>query len=272
MNDITILIPIHVWGEDVKAELLKAVSSVEKAQEEYKNGELIIEYVISSKLKKEVNLPTTNLKNSTVWNDGETDFCSQVNLGVDNVKTDFFSILEFDDEYLPKWFKHFSDYYYGNEEISAFLPINIVHTNRKNYMFGNEFGLSNAFITEKAEDTDDIGIINFDRLENCSVFNLTGAVISTQDFIKAGKYKPSIKVSFNYEMLLRMTKKGMKCMVVPKEGYLHNLGREGSLTYVYNKELTDEEIQKWFELAFNECIYDEDRKKTIIKDETIVLK
>ena len=28
--------------------------------------------------------------------------------------------MEFDDEYMSKWFKHVSDYYYGNEEISAF--------------------------------------------------------------------------------------------------------------------------------------------------------
>lgn len=272
MKDITIMIPIHTWDMNVQAELANAVLSVEKAQKEYTKGKLIIEYVAPEDVFSKAELPNTKLETYKCVNKGETDFCSQVNCGVDEVKTDFFSILEFDDEYMSKWFKHVSDYYYGNEEISAFLPINIVHSNKTNYMFGNEFGLSNAFITEDSEDTDELGIINFKRLENCSVFNLTGAVISKADFIKAGKYKPSIKVSFNYELLLRMTSKGMKCMVVPKEGYIHNLGREGSLTQTYNETLTDSDIQKWFELAFIEHQYDEDRKKSIVKDETVVLK
>jgi hypothetical protein len=53
-------------------------------------------------------------------------------------------------------------------------------------------------------------------------------------------------------------------MVVPKEGYVHEIGREGSLTDTYNKTLSDEEINKWFELAFREYVYDTDRNKDII--------
>jgi hypothetical protein len=114
------------------------------------------------------------------------------------------------------------------------------------------------------DDKDDVGIINFKRIEKCSVFNLTGAIFNRNDFIKVGKYKPSIKVAFNYELLLRLTSKGLKCMVVPKEGYVHEVGREGSLTDTYNKTLSDEEINKWFELAFREYVYDTDRNKDII--------
>jgi hypothetical protein len=93
---------------------------------------------------------------------------------------------------------------------------------------------------------------------------LTGAIFNKSDFIKVGKYKPSIKVAFNYELLLRLTNKGLKCMVVPKEGYVHNVGREDSLTDYYNKNLTPDEVTKWFELAFREYIFDNDRNKDII--------
>jgi hypothetical protein len=187
-----------------------------------------------------------------------------INFGVDNISTDYFSILEYDDTYRKKWFKLANDYFYGNESISIFLPLNAIHTGNKNWQFGNEFGLSNAFITDDVDDKDDVGIINFKRIEKCSVFNLTGAIFNRNDFIKVGKYKPSIKVAFNYELLLRLTSKGLKCMVVPKEGYVHEVGREGSLTDTYNKTLSDDEINKWFELAFREYVYDTDRNKDII--------
>ena len=78
--------------------------------------------------------------------------------------------------------------------------------------------------------------------------------------------KPSIKVSFNYEFLLRTTHNGLKVYVVPKEGYTHVVGRKNSLTDEYNNTLSDTEIQKWFELAVREYPYKEDRKKDIIVD------
>ena len=78
-------------------------------------------------------------------------------------------------------------------------------------------------------------------------------------------FKPSIKVAFNYELLLRMTKKELKVYVVPKEGYTHVIGREDSLTDEYNKTLTNEEIRKWFDLAKIECVFTEDRKTNIEK-------
>ena len=104
------------------------------------------------------------------------------------------------------------------------------------------------------------------------MINITGAIINTQDFIKCGKYKPSIKAAFNYELLLRMTGKfELKAMVVPKEGYIHNLGRVGSLTDEYNKTMSIDEVNKWFGLALRESIHVEDRKKDIstIKEEDV---
>lgn len=263
MKDITIIIPIHVYNETAKELLTKALKSVEECRNKYADGKLPVVIVTPN------SIPEDDVKKiipdiTVLLNKGKSDFCSQINYAVDCIDTEYFSILEFDDEYRPKWFKLANDYFYGNESISIFLPLNAVHSNYKNWQFGNEFGLSNTFITDDADDTDDVGIINFKRLEKCSVFNLTGAIFNRNDFIKVGKYKPSIKVAFNYELLLRLTNKGLKCMVVPKEGYIHNVGREDSLTDIYSKTLTNDEINEWFELAFREYLYDEDRNKNII--------
>ena len=267
MKDVTIIIPVHEYNDTVDTLLKKALESVSDCRKEFKDGHLPVVIVAPRKLDDILThsdicqfIPETKI----IWNEGNTDFCSMINFGVDNINTDYFSILEYDDTYRKKWFKLANDYFYGNESISIFLPLNVIHTGNKNWQFGNEFGLSNAFITDDVDDTDDVGIINFKRIEKCSVFNLTGAIFNRNDFIKVGKYKPSIKVAFNYELLLRLTSKGLKCMVVPKEGYVHEVGREGSLTDTYNKTLSDEEIKKWFELAFREYVYDTDRNKDII--------
>lgn len=279
MNDITIILPLHIFNDEVKPLLDNALNSVNECAKLYKHGKLTVLFSVAKEIETEFLPYMSNLltyssvgKFDVFVNEGDTDFCSQVNGAVDKVDTDFFSILEFDDEYTPKWFNMAHDYYYGNETVSAFLPVNLTHDDSGKWGYSNEMALSPAFITPDANDKDDVGIINRLRLEHCSLFNLTGAIINTQDFIKCGKYKPSIKAAFNYELLLRMTGKfELKAMVVPKEGYIHHLGRVGSLTDEYKKTLSVDEVNKWFGLALRENIHVEDRKKDIstIKEEEV---
>ena len=189
---------------------------------------------------------------------GKYDFCSQVNFAVDSVETEFFSILECDDTYAPKWFKMAHDYYKTNEDVGVFLPVNIQWNNgRAQWQYNNEIALASSF-------SNDMGFIDKDGLDVCSTFNLTGAIINTKNFIEVGKYKPSIKFAFNYELMLRFADNGKKMMVVPKEGYNHHVGRENSLTDIYAKEIPESEIQLWFDLAKREYPYKIDRWKTIV--------
>ena len=82
--------------------------------------------------------------------------------------------------------------------------------------------------------------------------------------------KLTSKLAFNYEYLLRATNpksethKAVKVYVIPKEGYYHDIFRPGSLIDQYEKELTDDTTELWFDLAKREHFYDEDRKKDII--------
>ena len=70
---------------------------------------------------------------------------------------------------------------------------------------------------------------------------------------------------------MRLTKKELKVFVVPKEGYIHVIGRKGSLTDEYEKTLSADEINKWINLAKSEYMFTNDRKTDIskIKNETM---
>lgn len=263
MKDITIIIPLH----DVSAPYIemskKALDSVKKCEEHYKSGKLIPMFVIPSGYDCPVFEGYENI--TFITNGGKTDFCSQVNKGVSETKTDYFSILEVDDTYAPKWFKMCEEYWNSNEDVSIFLPINVQsNADHTKWQYANELPLAMSFSNE-------IGVIDKDCLENCSTFNLTGAVFNTSDFIEAGMLKPSIKVAFYYELMLRYAEQGLKMLVVPKEGYYHVIGRKDSLSDIYAKEIPDNEISLWFDLAKRECVYKTDRWKTIVmpKKETL---
>ncbi len=278
MKDIEIIVPVHLYDEEIKKMLTSAIGSVFEAQKLYTYGTLSCIIVYAKNLSETTLISDMNaefdgkIEIKFVENDGETDYCSQVNFGVQNVTTDYFSILEFDDAFVPKWFEIAHRYFYGNESISVFLPINLFHDGYfEKWQYGNTMAISPMFITPDEKDTDEIGIINYMRLEKCSLFNITGGIFNTKDFKSVGMYKPSIKVAFNYEFLLRLTKMGLKAMVIPKEGYIHGIGRKNSLTEIYTNELTEKETEKWFNLALRECVYKEDRKKDIsnIKEEIV---
>ena len=129
--------------------------------------------------------------------------------------TEFFSILEFDDWYSPKWFNMFDEYYNTNEDVSAFLPINVVHNQKESTSeLVNEIVWASSFSSE-------MGVIDFECLD---------------------------------------------IYVIPKEGYHHELFRDGSLIDQYVKEIPEDTNPLWFELAKREYPYDEDRNKGIIEE------
>lgn len=261
MKDITVIIPILLDAYDAgNSELLNsAVESVKEAAANYKEGNVKLMIVRPEEDSRD-DMEFQGIKYKYVYNPGKTDFCSQVNYAVDFVDTPYFSILEFDDKYSKIWFKMFGQYYVTNEDVSVFLPINIQYNaDHTKWQYGNEIALSVSFCKD-----DEIGLINKESLENYYMFNLTGAIINTEDFISVGKYKPSIKLAFNYELMMRMAEEKMKMYVIPKEGYYHVMNRKGSLTDIYATEIPEHEVALWFDLAKRECAYKIDRWKTIV--------
>lgn len=278
MKDITILIPIHEYSNELEKYLKESLISVAECQKYYKEfGNLIVKIIIpkNEDLVNEdktfedflINIldevkKTNGLEESSVCkrNNELKSFCIQINEGVTEfVNTDYFSILEYDDLYYKKWFSMAHRYWESNQDVSMFLPLNININDDKNIediSFTNEMPLATSFSNE-------LNMIDFDCLQDVSNFNITGGIINTKDFINIGMFKPSIKLAFNQELLLRMTDKKLKIMVVPKEGYYHTINRKNSLTDNYTNTMTNNEAIKWFELAKRECVYKNDRKKTI---------
>ena len=76
--------------------------------------------------------------------------------------------------------------------------------------------------------------------------------------------KSSIKLTFNYEFLLRATYNDCVIMSIPKVGYKHTNQRTNSLFWDYkfktDVKLNPEEAQFWVELAKKEYFFTSDRE------------
>jgi hypothetical protein len=145
-------------------------------------------------------------------------------------------------------------------ETSVLLPLEDIYDyqNGKYIGFGNEAPWASSF-------SDELGYIDKGCLENYFNFYLTGGVFNTDDWNDVGGLKPSIKLTFWYEFLLRLTNKGKKVFVMPKVGYVHMMGRKGSLMEKYREQMDADESKFWFDTAKQEYFYKDDRNKTYTK-------
>ena len=99
-NTVTTIIPVHRLNENEKDYFAKAIASIREQKELPTKVMLVVPK--DSEIKKTLESYDYDDKIkeiiSIVENDGKTDFCSQINFGVSKIDTEWFSILEFDDE------------------------------------------------------------------------------------------------------------------------------------------------------------------------------
>ena len=192
--------------------------------------------------------------------EGGSTFAELVENGVNAFKNNpdvkWFSILEFDDTYTSIWLDNAKKYIEFMPDVSVFMFMEDItdFDNGKYIGFGNAEAWASSFSNE-------IGYIDNDCLQNYFDFYLTGSIFNIKDWLEVGGLKPSIKITFWYEWMLRATSKGKKIFVIPKVGYNHSLGRKNSLVEKYKAEISKEESQWWFDLAKRESFFKEDRKK-----------
>ena len=185
------------------------------------------------------------------WKD-EPNFCSQINYGVENSTSEWVSFFEFDDEYSSIWFKNVNRYVKSYKDVEAFLPI-VVDIDDK----GVFAGFTNE-ATFAANFSPDMGILTNETLQNYQNFQSSGMVIKKSIFEQYGKFKPSIKLTFVYEFMLRMTHNSVKIMTIPKIGYKHVNLREGSIFWNYKNGsdvMVPDEIKFWIESAKKEYFF-----------------
>lgn len=121
MKNITILLPIHNLDVDESIMLGNALTSIEEFYNDIKLT-IICPPIVEEKLKTfdfgqklEVKI-LPNLSN-------DYSFTSQVNIGIDDCDTEWFTIMEIDDTYNQSWIKTMNDYIKTNPNVDIFLPI-----------------------------------------------------------------------------------------------------------------------------------------------------
>jgi hypothetical protein len=250
-NKITVILPIHKMDESISSYFEKAVKSVET--QKVLPEELLIVVPKGLTINEEV---LKNLKYRIIENEGQTDFCSQINFGVENVKTSHFSILEVDDEYSKIWFDNVNKHILAYDEVDMFLPIVLdVNVENRFLHFTNEPVWAKDF-------SDKLGFLDNDALLNFPNFQLSGSVIKVESFKSVGGLKPSVRLHFVYEFLLRMSYYDKKIMTVPKLGYKKTNMRPDSLFFnYYNSEEKIDAIEArfWYNTARKECYFRNDR-------------
>ena len=263
-KDITVIVPLHIYDEKIADMVDNAIQSVPKD----------IKVIISTDSKFDIRTSTVKDKRVTwVANETEdTSFQNLVNLGVKAVKTKWFSILEFDDVYTPNWFKNFEEYQEYNQQYNVYFPIVDLYNTEdediepKFVGYGNEAPWAASF-------SETIGVIDEKSLDNFFDFYPTGGLFNKEVWEEVGGLKSNIKLTFWYEFMLRLIhSKGGNIFVVPKIGYVHGLGRKGSLLEHYRETMKKEESEFWFKAAKKESYFKEAREieytpKTTVKAE-----
>ena len=263
MKQITVIIPLNKYDDTVKELLGMSINSFIETS---KNVESVLMFVGPKDVISNVTDDglTDKIKENVIFVENEdTWFSTQINKAVKKVETDYFSILEYDDEYTPIWFDNVSKYIEAGEDISVYLPLTEIfdyqHKEDGPIGYVNESVWASSF-SEK------LGYFDHECLQDYLIFNTTGGVFRTKDFLEIGSLKESIKLSFWYEFLLRAINKDKNIFVIPKVGYFHVVNRNGSLATEYAQTMDDRESDFWIELARKEYLYKTDRKKSYDKN------
>lgn len=254
MNKITTIIPVDKFDENIKSMLEMAVKShVETSKDNPADLMFVGPKEVLDQVKELKLADAEYVENENSW------FSAQINTAVKKVKTDYFAILEYDDEFSPIWFKNVEKYIETGDDIAVYLPLTEVfdyqHKEQGPIGYVNEAVWASSF-SEK------LGYFDNECLQDYLIFNTTGGVFRTKDFVEVGGLKESMKLSFWYEFLLRAINKDKNIFVIPKVGYFHTVNRNESLASHYAQTMSDRESEFWVELARKEYLYKTDRKKT----------
>lgn len=256
VKNLTIIIPVHVFDDTVKSLLEEAVDSISEPMPTI----IVAPKDVLAKIRETESIG--NRANINFIQSTKEDFCNQVNSALKSCETEYFTILEYDDKFTPNFLKNFKKYTEAYKDVFGFLSlvevIDYEHKDAGPIGYINEVFWASSF-------SEVLGYLDLDSVMNFLSINVTGAVFKTQEFIEIGGLKPSIKIAFWHEFILRAIHKEKKLFVIPKVGYMHTINRPDSLSDINQKTISEEEAEWWVELAQQEYYYTKDRKKTYEK-------
>jgi hypothetical protein len=260
-SNITVIIPVHQLQTEGITELFQnALISVQIQKVLPDEVIVVVPYVNNnvlhdvSEILDKPELAAIKTITRIVEHDKGMDFASQVNYGVSQAKTEWVTILEYDDELANIWLKNVVEYRKAFPTVGLFMPI-VVDVDAAGQFIGftNEAVWANSF-------SDELGILDLNALLVYQNFNLDGIVIKKEIYEENGGIKPSIKLTFIYEFLLRMAFKDVRIMTIPRFGYRHVNQRPDSLFARLKAEIDPIEAKWWLSQAKKEYYFEKDRK------------
>lgn len=253
---LSVLLPLKSsLSKDFKEYFEKAIESIKK------NSVLPLELLLVPTKEEQLNkfideYDFSGLTVRKVIYEGELNYASQMNFAIDNARGEWLSFFEFDDEYSLIWFKNVRNYIESYPEVQVFLPV-VVETDAK----GAFAGFTNE-ATFAANFSQEMGYLTNDTLLTFQNFQTSGAVYKKSVLTDFGGFKPSIKLTFSYEFLLRLTYNSVKIMTIPRLGYRHSNLREGSIFWNYKfstDKMLEDEVKFWIQTAKKEYFFTADR-------------
>ena len=256
MKDISVILPVESSKHRNFSDLFRN-SIVSVINQSVQPKELVLVHTNEESLVNYLNdFDFSGLTVNMVENKGNSDFASQMNLGVENATSEWVSFLEFDDEYSSIWFKNVQDYITAHPDVKAFLSL-VVDVDER----GTFAGFTNE-ATFAASMNSEIGYLTNEVLLDYQNFQSAGMVIQKETYQTLGGFKPSMRLTFVYEFLLRLTYNSTRIMTIPRIGYKHLNMREGSIFWNYkngSNKVTEDEVKFWLESAKKEHFFTEDR-------------
>jgi hypothetical protein len=269
--DLTVVIPVHSVADPNFNELMNAALMSIENNDIHPEKVMIVRCGCGDVKEVINNMDTSkytfNLE--VVENTTGKQFQNQINFAASLVNTKYFSFLEFDDEFSVTWLNNVKTYTEAYPDMDMFIPI-ITDVTTENKFLGLTNEAAWAFnFSEK------LGEIDHEVLLEYPNINPDGMVIKTEVYKSIGGYKSSMRLTFNYEFLLRFTNSGRNIMVIPKMGYKHMNMRPSSLFWEYKNsqdqtmQITPDEARFWMETAKKEFFYNDDRNIIYEKQEQV---
>jgi len=254
--DLSVILPINTSKvRDFDTFFKNAITSI--SIQKTKPNELIIVHTKEESLVEYLeSFDFGDLNVIKILNQGDESYSSQINLGVKSASSTWVSFFEFDDEYSGIWFNNVDKYSKIYPDVEAFLPIVVDVDNKSTFAgFTNEATFAANFAQE-------MGLLTNDMLHNYQNFQTAGMAIKKTVIEDFGGFKSSIKLTFVYEFLLRMTYNSVKIMTIPRIGYKHSNLRDGSIFWDYkfgDNKLSEQEVKFWVSTAKKEYFFVDDR-------------
>jgi hypothetical protein len=253
---LSVILPIKSSkAKDFNEYFEKAIMSLKNQQINFE--ELVIVHTKEQSLIEHLESYDFGELNVTklLW-DKDPNYADQVNYGIKNAKGTWVSLFEFDDEYSSIWFKNVQRYVEAYPEVQMFLPV-VVETDEKG-MFA---GFTNE-ATFAANFSQEMGMLTNDTLQEYQNFQTAGSVFKKSIIEDFGGFKASIKLTFIYEFLLRLSYNSVSIMTIPRLGYKHVNLREGSIFWNYKfgeSKMVEDEVKFWIQTAKREYFFTDDR-------------